>query len=167
MNLDSQVQIIDEDELKKALPDIFKRAQASDEFRQLCLESPEKAVFEVTETPEGDESIDSEAIAIVKNYCVASAAIGFIPVPLVDLVALTGLQLKMLHTLARVYDVPFKSSWGRSAIGSLVGGSTPLLASRGTISMLKTVPGIGTGLAMIAQQSLYPALQLRGNFPDI
>ncbi|HIF71862.1 MAG: hypothetical protein QGI31_05725 [Dehalococcoidia bacterium] len=48
MNLDSQVQIIDEDELKKALPDIFKRAQASDEFRQLCLESPEKAVFEVT-----------------------------------------------------------------------------------------------------------------------
>ncbi|MBT3530295.1 MAG: hypothetical protein HOB62_04200 [Gammaproteobacteria bacterium] len=48
MNLDSKVQIIDEDELKKVLPDIFKRAQTSDEFRQLCLESPEKAVFEVT-----------------------------------------------------------------------------------------------------------------------
>ena len=48
MTLNSKVQIIDENELKKALPDIFKRAQVSDEFRQLCLENPEQAVFEVT-----------------------------------------------------------------------------------------------------------------------
>ena len=51
--------------------------------------SEEELPNETSETPEGDESIDSEARAIVKNYCVASAAIGFIPVPLVDLVALT------------------------------------------------------------------------------
>jgi uncharacterized protein (DUF697 family) len=119
--------------------------------------SEEELPNETSETPMDDESIESEALAIVKNYCVASAAIGFIPVPLVDLAVLTGVQLKMLHTLARVYDVPFKSSWGRSAIASLIGGSTPLLASRGTISMLKTVPGIGTGLAMIAQPALSSA----------
>ncbi|MEK9941787.1 MAG: hypothetical protein VW771_04845 [Gammaproteobacteria bacterium] len=40
--------IIQEDELKKAIPEIFKRAQVSSEFRQLCLENPGKAVFEVT-----------------------------------------------------------------------------------------------------------------------
>ena len=47
--------IIQEDELKKAIPEIFKRAQVSSEFRQLCLENPGKAVFEVTgkTLPEG------------------------------------------------------------------------------------------------------------------
>ena len=48
MNTDSDVPLIEEDELKKAIPEIFKRAQVSNEFRQLCLESPGKAVFEVT-----------------------------------------------------------------------------------------------------------------------
>jgi len=47
--------IIQEDELKKAIPEIFKRAQVSSDFRQLCLENPGKAVFEVTgqTLPEG------------------------------------------------------------------------------------------------------------------
>ena len=48
MSTDTDVPIIEEDELKKAIPEIFKRAQVSDEFRQLCLEDPGKAVFEVT-----------------------------------------------------------------------------------------------------------------------
>ena len=47
--------IIQEDELKKAIPEIFKRAQVSSDFRQLCLENPGKPVFEVTgkTLPEG------------------------------------------------------------------------------------------------------------------
>jgi hypothetical protein len=40
--------IIEEDELKKAIPELFKRAQVSNEFRQLCLENPGAAVLEVT-----------------------------------------------------------------------------------------------------------------------
>tara|TARA_B100000929_G_scaffold261392_1_gene226151 strand:- start:388 stop:933 length:546 start_codon:yes stop_codon:yes gene_type:complete len=110
-----------------------------------------------SESSLNDESTESEALTIVRNYCIASGAIGFIPVPMVDLAALTGVQLKMLHSLAQVYNVPFKSSWAKSAVASLVGGSAPLLAGRSTASMLKSVPGIGTGLAMITQPALSSA----------
>lgn len=119
--------------------------------------SQETSSDQSSESSSNSEMAEAEAQAIVRNYCVASGAIGFIPVPLVDLAALTGVQLKMVHSLARVYDVPFKSSWAKSAIASLVGGSAPLLASRSTASMMKSVPGIGTGLAMVTQPALSSA----------
>lgn len=120
--------------------------------------APEEASpTQPSESSSNQESTEGEARAIVRNYCVASGAIGFIPVPLVDLAALTAVQLKMVHSLAQVYDIPFKSSWAKSAIASLVGGSTPLLASRSAASMMKAVPGIGTGLAMITQPALSSA----------
>jgi len=112
---------------------------------------------QASEASPNHEMTEAEAQTIVRNYCVASGAIGFIPVPLVDLAALTGVQLKMVHSLARVYDVPFKRSWAKSAIASLVGGSAPLLASRSTASMMKSVPGIGTGLAIVTQPALSSA----------
>jgi hypothetical protein len=39
--------IITEDELKRLLPEIFRRAQISNEFRQLCVKNPSQAIFEV------------------------------------------------------------------------------------------------------------------------
>ena len=39
--------IITEDELKRLLPEIFRRAQISNEFRQLCVNNPSQAIFEV------------------------------------------------------------------------------------------------------------------------
>ena len=47
--------IITENELKHWLPEIFRRAQGSNEFRQLCVKSPCQAVFKVSgkNLPEG------------------------------------------------------------------------------------------------------------------
>ena len=47
--------IITENELKRWLPEIFRRAQVSHEFRQLCVENPCQAVFKVSgkKLPEG------------------------------------------------------------------------------------------------------------------
>ena len=39
-----------------------------------------------------------------KKYVIASMGAGLIPLPMVDLVALTGVQLKMLHSLAKLLD---------------------------------------------------------------
>jgi len=41
-------EVIVENELKRALKIIFQRAQVDSEFRQLCIENPGKAVYEVT-----------------------------------------------------------------------------------------------------------------------
>ena len=49
-------------------------------------------------------------------------AVGIIPIPLVDLAILSGIQLKMLHSLARLYAVEFSGELGKSLIASLLGG---------------------------------------------
>jgi uncharacterized protein (DUF697 family) len=45
-----------------------------------------------------------------------------VPVPLFDLLALSGVQLKMLHSLTKLYEVPFSKNLGKSSIASLLGG---------------------------------------------
>lgn len=48
-------EIITEEEMKKALASVFKRAQTDVEFRRLCLDNPGGAIFQVTgkRLPEG------------------------------------------------------------------------------------------------------------------
>lgn len=84
----------------------------------------------------------------LRQYTLGAMAVGLVPIPFLDLAALVALQLKMLHSLARTYDIDFKADLGRSAIASLVAGtastslSPPLAASLG-----KFIPGIGQALA--------------------
>ena len=72
------------------------------------------------------DSKTPEASRIVKRYMLGSLAVGIVPVPLLDMALLTGIQIKMLHSLAAFYDVPFSSRAGRSVIASLVGGGIPV-----------------------------------------
>ena len=85
---------------------------------------------------------------VLRQYTLGAMAVGLVPIPVVDLAALVALQLKMLHSLARTYDIEFKTDLGRSAIASLVGGTvstslSPTLAA----SLAKLIPGIGQTLA--------------------
>ena len=80
----------------------------------------------------------------VQQYVIGSMAIGVVPFPLVDLAALTALQLKMLHSLANVYEVEFKADLGKSAIASLVGGVAPVAAAAPVAASLsKFIPVVG------------------------
>lgn len=93
------------------------------------------------------------AEAIVRKWTRWSAGLGLVPIPLVDLATTTGCSLKMLHSLAKYYDVEFRPEMGRSAIASLLGGaSTPVLALTAG-SALKVIPFVGVPLG-IASGSL-------------
>jgi uncharacterized protein (DUF697 family) len=73
---------------------------------------------------------------------------GLIPVPILDLVAVSGAQLKMLAEISKIYDVPFQESRGKAIAGSLIGSVVPGALSFGAIaSLLKAVPVAGTFLA--------------------
>ncbi|ESQ13700.1 MAG: hypothetical protein N838_33335, partial [Thiohalocapsa sp. PB-PSB1] len=77
-----------------------------------------------------------------------SMAIGLVPIPLVDLAALVGVQLKLLHGLAGLYDIDFKADLGRSAIASLIGGIVPTTTSPSlAASLSKLIPGFGQTIA--------------------
>ncbi len=83
------------------------------------------------------------AAAITRRYSYWSGAAGVIPVPMVDMVLVGGVQVKMVAELAKVYGVPFSETRAKAVIGSLVG----TLASYGVASMfvggLMAIPVIG------------------------
>lgn len=101
-----------------------------------------------TEPPAARDTLHAIAATRVQRYTLGSMTIGLVPIPLADLAALFALQLKMLHSLARLYGVSFKADLGRAAIASLVGGSLPLAASPSLAASLgKLIPGVGQTLA--------------------
>ena len=80
---------------------------------------------------------------VIRNYALGSIVPSLIPVPMLDLVGVTGVQLKMLHSLAKTYGVPFKEEAGRSALAALIGGTASLGTSRIVTSAVKAIPFVG------------------------
>lgn len=81
---------------------------------------------------------------IVKNHVIAATGVSLIPVPLADLAAVMGIQVKMAYSLSKLYDVPFKEKLVRSLLTSLVSGAGASLAMSGLASLAKAVPGLGS-----------------------
>lgn len=90
------------------------------------------------------EMIKSAANNIVKNHIIASMTLGLIPIPILDLSALTATQMNLLRSLSEYYEVPFSEIDGKPLITSLVSGSLPVLGVLGLSSVVKLIPGIGT-----------------------
>jgi len=95
----------------------------------------------VEKTPEDREE---EASKLVNRFAVWSGVAGLIPVPVVDTVAVGGLQLQMVRRISQIFDVPFSENSGKALIASLVGAMVPATSSIGAASMLKMVPLVGT-----------------------
>ncbi|MGR9105462.1 MAG: YcjF family protein [Gammaproteobacteria bacterium] len=112
------------------------------------------ATESVANEPETENSKTGRANKAVRNYTVASVVVGAVPLPVVDLLCLSGLQLKMLHKLSKLYEVQFSEQLGKSLIASLIGGGVPLSFSTSLASLVKSlaksVPVYGTATGMIS-----------------
>ncbi|NND07719.1 MAG: DUF697 domain-containing protein [Saprospiraceae bacterium] len=87
---------------------------------------------------------------IVKSHVVYSLGAGLVPIPLLDIAAVSVVQLDMLRQLAKLYGKDFKESSGKSLI-SAISGST--MARMGA-SMVKSIPGIGSILGGVTMSVL-------------
>ncbi len=102
-------------------------------------ENAEVSAEEMTDTRRDDKAINT-----IHQYMAGAMVAGIVPIPWVDLAATTGIQLKMLHSLSRIYDVEFKSNIGKSAISSLLGSSAAVASSAPlAASISKLIPVIG------------------------
>jgi uncharacterized protein (DUF697 family) len=88
-----------------------------------------------------DSARDELALQLVDRLSLWSGAAGLIPLPLVDVAAVGGVQFYMLRRLSEIYGVPFSDNRGRSILASVAGAVIPASAST---SVIKTLPGIGT-----------------------
>jgi uncharacterized protein (DUF697 family) len=85
-----------------------------------------------------------QANSVVNTYSLYSMGAGLIPVPVLDMAAVSGFQLKMLSDVADVYHVPFSENAAKSIIAALTGGlSAGYLAQRYAASFMKSVPFLG------------------------
>jgi uncharacterized protein (DUF697 family) len=110
----------------------------------------EPPVEDVQEAAEQDlELRSSQAGNLIKKHVIVVMGASLVPFPLFDLLALTSVQLKMLHSLAKLYEVPFSKNLGKSAIVSLLGGVMPTSTAMTLASLAKAVPGLGTATGII------------------
>lgn len=108
------------------------------------VDSPNVDAGETTEGQALPMPSTCEVDAIIRKRVYAAIGVGFVPVPLVDLAALTAVQLELIHALTQAYSVEFKKERVKSILSSLGGSvlsvaTVPLFAS-----LFKSLPIIGT-----------------------
>jgi uncharacterized protein (DUF697 family) len=92
------------------------------------------------------------AVQTVKSWSTWAAAAGVIPVPVLDLAAIGGLQVKMVSDLCKIYDLPYKKETLQSLLGGLAGGTFTVLASGYlSTSLFRYIPYAGPVLSVVVQ----------------
>jgi uncharacterized protein (DUF697 family) len=107
--------------------------------KQSAAASPDEAIAK----PESPESNEELASKLVDRFAVWSGVAGLIPIPVVDLLAVGGLQVQMLRRLSQIYDVEFSENRGKALIAALAGTMIPATSGMGAASALKGVPLAG------------------------
>jgi uncharacterized protein (DUF697 family) len=90
-----------------------------------------------SETIEDREQVASK---LVDRFAIWSGVAGLVPLPVVDVLAVGGLQLQMLRRLSQIYNVDFSENRGKALIAALAGCMIPATSGMGAASALKAVP---------------------------
>ena len=95
--------------------------------------------------------------AIVQSYVGWASAAGLLPVPVLDVSAVLGIQIAMLKSVAAVYGVPFNRKMVKPLLVSLVNGGSAYMLAAPAASLVKFVPFVGSALGMIMLPALSSA----------
>ncbi|MGB1242334.1 MAG: DUF697 domain-containing protein [Chitinophagales bacterium] len=87
---------------------------------------------------------------IVNHNIFMSMGAGTLPIPFVDVIAVTSVQMSMLKDLCELYDVRFSENLAKNAITALAGTSLARLGA----SAVKTIPGFGTFFGSVSMAIL-------------
>lgn len=96
----------------------------------------------------------ADADDIIRNHCYAAAGVGLIPIPWVDFIGLTAIQIRMLQLLSESYKIEFSEDKGKAIIGALVSGFLPVAIAAPVASFIKAIPLIGQTTGAITMSIL-------------
>ena len=108
----------------------------------------------VIETGTTPDEHKSRARKLVERFSLWSGIAGILPLPILDLAAVGGVQIQMLRRISQIYDVPFSKNRGKAVIASLAGTMIPVSAGLGVASAIKSVPIAGTAVGAITTPAL-------------
>jgi uncharacterized protein (DUF697 family) len=92
----------------------------------------------------------NEAEKIVKTHVIWAIGAGFVPIPILDIAAVTLIQLDMLKQLCRLYEVDYLESKGKATLSTVTGSTFARIGA----SAIKAIPGIGTILGSVSMPIL-------------
>jgi len=118
---------------------------------QKSTASPESEETAAEMTPEQRAEMAGK---VVDRFAIYSGVAGLVPLPVLDVVAVGGLQVQMLRRVSQIYDVPFSENTGKALIAALAGSLIPASSGLGAASALKFVPIAGP----LAAAFVMPAL---------
>jgi uncharacterized protein (DUF697 family) len=101
-----------------------------------------------------NESREETASKLVNRFAVWSGVAGLVPLPVIDVLAVGGLQLQMVRRLSQIYDIDFSENRGKALVASLAGCAIPATSGMGAASALKAVPVLN----LLAAGFVMPAL---------
>lgn len=94
-----------------------------------------------------------KAKQIVRQYTVWATGGGLLPLPLVNIATVTGLQVSMLERLSKLYDADYSRSTAQMFVSALTGTTVLSMGYRASTA-LRFVPGIGTVIGGAAMGTL-------------
>lgn len=120
-------------------------------------------------------SSNAKADKIIQQHMIWAIGAGLVPLPILDIVAVTAIQLDMLRQLATTYGVSFSESEGKAWVSALAGN----LVARIGANALKLLPGLGSliggvSMSIVSGASTYAIGQVAishfergGSFTDL
>jgi uncharacterized protein (DUF697 family) len=139
---------------KKTLPKAImpKAAHEAEPAKPTAATAAHKvASHKAAASPEGRRLA---ATKLVKRYSLYSGVAGLFPMPVVDIVAVSGVQYHMLQKLSEIYDVPFSENRGKALIAGLAGTFIPASSGLGAASLFKTIPVVGSSIGALTMPTL-------------
>jgi uncharacterized protein (DUF697 family) len=88
---------------------------------------------------------------IIQRYVLISAGIGLLPIPGIDMAALTGAQIKMIDELAEQFGQNFTEKQSSNMLTALTGGMLGPLAAPAVASATVVIPLVGPLLTIFAK----------------
>ncbi|TVQ65197.1 MAG: DUF697 domain-containing protein [Balneolaceae bacterium] len=93
---------------------------------------------------QAEKDLLAESNRIVEKYSALASGSVLLPIPLVDIAYITGIQLKMLNELTKKYDIEFKRNRGKAIVTALISG---IFANRFMFStapfLIRYIPVVG------------------------
>ena len=113
--------------------------------------SKEETTVEVVKI---DAATHAKAEELIKARALLAAGLGIVPVPVFNLASATAVQMAMVQSLTRIYNVEVKKSWIKNVISSVLGGFSTSIAAEFSAAALVGAPVVGASLAALSAPAL-------------
>lgn len=106
----------------------------------------ETVEYEVVNDEDRRRALDQ----LIRNYVMWSMGAGLLPIPLLDIAAVTALQVDLIKRISNKYSQPASETQVKAWVGALAGST----GARFAADALKLIPVVGTIVGGVAQSAL-------------